>query len=352
MRELRIADHVVDDESDAYVIAEVGHNHQGSVEKCMELFRAAKECGCDAVKLQKRHNRSLYTRAMYEKPYDNDFSFGPTYGLHRERLELSDLDYATLRQYATELGLDFLATAFDQPSAEFLAEVDVAAFKIASGDINNVPLLRQVAGYGKPVVLSTGTAGMDEVRAAFDTVDAVNPQVVLLQCTATYPAEFAELNLNVIRTFRDEFPTSVVGASLHDSGIAMAAVAYVLGARVIEKHFTLNRAARGTDHAFSLEPVGMRKMVRDLRRTRVALGDGVKRMYASEAAARVKMGKSLYAARPLPAGTVIALDDLAIKSPGGFLPPSRIERVIGARLLRDLAEEEPITAELLDGAGA
>lgn len=349
---LTIANVVVGDDSDCFVIAEVGHNHQGSVEKCREIFRAAKESGCDAVKLQKRHNKSLYTRAMYDRPYENEFSFGPTYGEHREKLEFGRGEYAELMAYAAELDLVFMATAFDIASADFLADLDVAAFKIASGDVTNLPLQRHVAALGKPILLSTGTAEMDDVRRAHDAIAEVNPQLALLQCTAAYPCDFAELDLGVITSYRQQFPQAVVGASLHDSGIAMALVAYVLGARIIEKHFTLNRAWKGTDHAFSLEPVGMRKMVRDLRRARVALGDGVKRAYESEAVARVKMGKSLYAARALAAGAVLAPDDLAIKSPGGFIPPSRLDEVIGARLKRAMVPEEPLAWEALDGCGA
>jgi N-acetylneuraminate synthase/sialic acid synthase len=348
-RTLRIADAMIADDSDCFVIAEIGHNHQGSVEKCRELFRAAKDCGCDAVKLQKRDNRSLFTRAMYDKPYENDYSFGATYGEHREKLEFGRGEYTELIAYAAEIGLLFMATAFDGPSADFLAGLDVSAIKIASGDVTNLPLQRHVASLGKPVLLSTGTADMDDVCRAYDTISSLQPDLALLQCTAAYPCDFEQLNLNVIGTFRQRFPATVVGASLHDSGIAMAVAAYVLGARIVEKHFTLNRAWRGTDHRFSLEPVGMRKMVRDLRRARVALGDGVKRAYPVEAAARLKMGKSLYAARPLPAGTILCREDLAIKSPGGNICPSRLDEMIGARLLRPLAVDEPLTLGVLEG---
>jgi N-acetylneuraminate synthase/sialic acid synthase len=344
---LRIGNAMVGDDSEAFVIAEVGHNHQGSIERCREIFRAAKESGCDAVKLQKRHNRSLYTRAMYERPYENEVSFGATYGEHREKLEFGRAEYEELIAYAAELGLEFIATAFDFESADFLAELDLAAIKIASGDLTNLPLQRHIAALGRPILLSTGIGELTDVRRAHDTIVEINPRLSLLQCTASYPCEFSELNLRVLSTYRQHFPQVVIGASLHDSGIAMAVVAYVLGARIIEKHFTLNRAWKGTDHAFSLEPVGMRKLVRDLRRTRLAMGDGVKRIFPSEAAAGVKMGKSLYAARALPAGTLLAREDLVIKSPGGFLPPYRLAELIGARLGRALAAEEPISWDAL-----
>jgi sialic acid synthase len=274
MRTLRIGDVDISDDGDSLVIAEIGHNHGGSVESAKQLFAAAKQAGAHAVKLQKRDNATLYTRELFHKPYENENSYGSTYGEHREALELGRAEYEELKSYAAELGVVFFSTAFDRRSADFLAELDMPAYKIASADLINTPLLRHVAQLGKPMILSTGGATLDDVRRGYDTVAEINPQVALLQCTAGYPAEWHELDLRVITTYRDLFPEAVVGLSSHDNGIAMAVAAYVLGARIVEKHFTLNRALKGTDHKFSLEPTGLRKMVRDLQRTRVALGDG------------------------------------------------------------------------------
>lgn len=335
------------DDSDCFVIAEVGHNHQGDLEKCKELFRVAKECGVDAVKLQKRDNRALYTRAMYDKPYDNENSFGATYGEHREALEFGRDEYVELQRYCRELGLTFFATVFDIPSADVLAELDMPAYKIASGDLKTTPLLRHVASFGKPMLISTGGATMDDVVRAYDTVMPINPQLSFLQCTAAYPASAEELNLGVIRTFRQRFPDLVIGLSDHENGIAMAVAAYVLGARIVEKHFTLNHTWKGTDHAFSLEPIGMRKLVRDLRRTREALGNGVKCPMPSERSALLKMGKKLVAARALPAGHVLTEDDLAMKSPGDGLPPYALEQVVGRTLIRPLQVDDDISFEVL-----
>jgi len=172
----------------------------------------------------------------------------------------------------------------------------------------------------------------------------------VLQCTASYPAEFGELDMRVIQTYRERYPDVVIGWSGHDNGIAMALVAYLLGARVIEKHFTLNRAMKGTDHVFSLEPVGLRKMVRDLKRTRESLGDGVKKKRPSEVAPMVKMAKSLYVARDLPAGHVLTAADIAVKCPGGGLPPYELENVLGRPLLADLAEDDALALEQLGPA--
>jgi sialic acid synthase SpsE len=341
MRRLVIDGTTIDDTSDCYVIAEIGHNHQGSLDRCKELFRLAHDCGAHAVKLQKRDNRSLYTREMYDKVYDNENSFGPTYGQHREALELGRDEYQELRRYARELGITFFATAFDVPSADLLAQLDMPAFKVASGDLRNLPLLQHVARLGKPVIVSTGGATLDDVERAYRTVLPVNTQLGILQCTAGYPAAFEELDLRVITTYRERFDV-VVGLSSHDNGIAMAPAAYVLGARIVEKHFTWNRAAKGTDHPFSLEPVGLRKLVRDLQRVRVALGDGVKKVYPSEQGPILKMSKKVVAARDLPTGHVLRREDLALKSPGDGLPPHMLDVVIGRTLLRPLKADDPL----------
>jgi sialic acid synthase len=327
---------------DCYVIAEIGHNHQGNLGKAKEMFRAAKECGVNAVKLQKRENRSLYTRALYEMPYDNENSFGATYGAHREALEFGRVEYEELKRYAGEIGLTMFATAFDFRSADFLAELDMPAFKIASGDLKNLPLLKHVAQLGRPTIVSTGGGTMEDVERAYDTIMPRNRHLCLLQCTASYPVDPEEMNLRVITTFREKFPDIVVGLSDHQNGIALAMVAYTLGARVIEKHFTLNRAWKGTDHAFSLEPGGIRRLVRDLRRASVALGDGVKRVYSSENKPLLKMAKKIVATRNLPAGHVIRLEDVALKSPNDGLPPNQLERVIGMKTRRRLEEDENI----------
>ncbi|MBI4669806.1 MAG: N-acetylneuraminate synthase family protein [Elusimicrobia bacterium] len=348
-RELKIGNFIINDESDCFVVAEIGHNHQGSIEQAKKLFDAAKEAGAQAVKLQKRHNKTLYTKALYNQPYDNENSFGPTYGLHREALEFNKEQYQELQKYAKRLGLVFFATAFDFKSADFLAELDMPVYKIASGDVTNVPLLKYVAKIQKPIILSTGAASLDDVRRAHEAIMPINRRLAILQCTAGYPAKWEELNLNVIENYKKSFPDIVIGFSAHDNGIAMPVAAYVLGARIIEKHFTLNRAMKGTDHAFSLEPVGLRKMIRDLKRVRVALGDGVKRPSDSEKPALIKMGKTLVAGRKLPKGAKLAGRDVAIKSPGAMgLAPYFLDQILGRRLSASLKEDEPILFKHLE----
>src|SRR6266508_7032910 len=343
-RRLTIDGFEIHDGSECYVIAEIGHNHQGSLEQAKAMLTMAKDCGANAVKLQKRANRTLYTREFFEQPYENEFSFGPTYGEHREALELGRDEYRELHRYARELGITFFATAFDFESADLLAELEMPAFKFASADLVNTPLLRHVAAFGKPMFLSTGGGTMKDVDRAVETIRPINGELCILQCTAAYPCETEDLNLRVITSLRERYPDFVVGLSDHQNGISMALVAYMLGARVIEKHFTLNHAWKGTDHGFSLMPEGLRKLVRDLQRVPAALGDGVKRPLPVEAKPLEKMGKKLVAARDLELGHVLTADDIAIKSPAdGGLPPYERDRLVGRRLRRPVVFEDFVT---------
>jgi len=339
---LKIDNRTVSDDSDCYVIAEIGHNHQGDLEKCKALFKSAKQCGANAVKLQKRENHTLYTRAMFNEPYNSENAYAPTYGEHRNFLEFGSEEYKELQSYAKELGITFFATAFDINSADFLADLNMPAYKIASGDIKSTPLLKHVAKFGKPMFVSTGGATMEDVQRAYDTVMPINSQLCIMQCTASYPCSFETLNLSVISAFRDAFPDIVIGLSGHDNGYTMGLVGYMLGARAIEKHFTINRALKGTDQAFSLEGSGMRRLVRDLQRIPVALGDGVKRIYDDERAPIQKMGKSLVAARKLPAGHTLASSDIALRSPAGGTPPYEFDHYIGRKTAKPLATDETL----------
>jgi N-acetylneuraminate synthase/sialic acid synthase len=209
-----------------------------------------------------------------------------------------------------------------------------------------------VASLGKPMFVSTGGATMEDVRRAYETITPINKQLCIMQCTAGYPPEWEQLDLKVLTSYREAFPDVVLGFSSHDNGIAMGPVSYTLGARAIEKHFTLNRAQKGTDHAFSLEPPGLRRLVRDLQRTRVALGTGEKRQYESEVGPIKKMSKKLVAARDLPAGHVLSASDLALKSPGDGLRPYMLDSMIGRRLIKDLKLDDPVKVEdTIPGSG-
>ena len=347
MRQVAIGDKIINDDSDCFVIAEVGHNHQGNIETAKEIFKKAKEAGADAVKLQKRDNRALFTEEMFNSRYDSNNAYGNTYGEHREALEFGMEEFKILKEYANSLGLIFFATPFDIPSVDFLEELGVPLYKIASGDLRSRPLLEYVAKTGKPVIISTGGGSMDDVQRAFDLITPHNSDLIILQCTAAYPCEPEEMNLNVITSFREKFSDSVIGLSDHQSGIGMSLVAFTLGARVIEKHFTINRAWKGTDHAFSLAPVGLTKMVRDLKRAKLAMGNGQKSPIQKEIKPLYKMGKKIVAREDLKKGTTISEKNITIKSPNDGLSPFEWENVIGMTLTKDLKKDQNISFDNL-----
>ena len=333
----------VTDDSPSFVIAEVGHNHQGNLERCKAIFHAAAEAGADAVKIQKRDNRTLFTREMYDCSLRQ-----------RERLR-ADLRHASrvagIRRGAVSRAQDLLRQArhpvlldgVRHASADFLAELDVPGYKIASGDLTNTPLLRKVAALGKPIIVSTGGATMDDVQRAYDAIMPINTNLCIMQCTSGYPPPHEELNLRVIETFRRAFPDIVIGFSSHDTGIAMPLIGYMLGARVFEKHFTLEPRLEGHGPGVLAGARRPRRVVRDLDRARIALGDGVKTPYPSETSPLNKMVKRVVAARELPAGTVLAADDLAFRIPvsakitAAALRPFEAERLVGHRLTRSVS---------------
>jgi N-acetylneuraminate synthase/sialic acid synthase len=290
VREITINGHRIADDEPCYVIAEVGHNHGGKFETARTMIQTAAACGASAVKLQKRDNDALYSRALLDSPYENEHSFGRTYGEHRRALEFTERDYLACRAVAKTASIDFFATAFDERSADFLMTIGVPAIKIASGGLTDIPLLKHVALLGVPLILSTGGGSWEDVDDALDILLRYTSSVALLHCTAAYPVMKAEeLNLLAIVEMRTRYPNVVIGWSSHDTGISMSLVAYAYGARIIEQHFTLNRASKGTDHAFSLEPKGLQTMCEDLKKAHLAKGDGVKRLYESERKPLAKM---------------------------------------------------------------
>ena len=334
---------VISDASSAYVVAEIGANHQGDMETAKKMIQAAARAGANAVKFQKRDNQALFTPEAYNALYESENAFGATYGEHREALEFGKDEYVELMKEAQAEGVEFFATPWDFPSVDFLEDLNVPAYKVASCDLTNTPLLRYIAQTGRPTIISTGGGTLEAVDRAAEIVSGEGTSLGIMQCTSGYPPDFSELNLNVIGTFRDRYPDATIGYSGHDSGIAMGLVAYVLGARIIEKHFTLNRAMKGTDHSFSLEPGGLAKMVRDIARTKDALGDGVKRAYDSEAAPLKKLSKMIVAKGNIAAGTVLSEEHFDYRSPGHGIPPSNAHLLVGKTLNKDVADLTPIT---------
>jgi N-acetylneuraminate synthase/sialic acid synthase len=347
MRQIIIDNHLINDDSPPFVIAEIGHNHQGDLESAIKLIRAAASAGASAAKFQKRNNKTLFTPELYNQAYNSENAFGKTYGEHREALEFGLDEYKTCIAEAKRLGITFFATAFDFNSADFLSKLEMPAFKIASGDLQNIPLLKYIAKLNVPMIISTGGSNFKMISDAVDAVRTVHNQVAILQCTASYPAAYDQLNLNVISNLKKAYPENIIGYSGHENGISMPVVAYSLGARIIEKHFTLNRTLKGTDHAFSLEPQGMQKMVRDLGRAVLSLGDGEKKVYETELAPIRKMGKMIVAAKNLPTGHKITESDIEFRSPANGLPPGATEQILGKVLNSSVNMYDPITFENL-----
>ncbi len=283
MRELTIAGRRIADDEPCYVIAELGGNHGGSMAVAEQMCNAAKRSGADIVKFQKRDNANLYTQALLDKSYENENSFGATYGAHRDAIELptSAMDFAALCDGP------WFATAFDERSADSLYAAHVPAFKVHSGGLTDGPLLRHLGTFGLPVLVSTGGGTLDDIDRAVEWLG--DCPHALLHCTASYPLKPEEANLRCILAMRERYPTTVVGFSSHSPGIAASLIAYAFGARIVEHHFTLNRASKGTDHPFSLEPKGLQTLVEDLETVRKALGDGIKKFYPSEVAPISKM---------------------------------------------------------------
>jgi sialic acid synthase len=220
-------------------------------------------------------------------------------------------------------------------------------YKVASGDLKSSYLIEHLASFGKPLIISSGGADMSDVRRVIDLVLPINSNVCLLQCTAAYPCDAEDMNLGVIDAFKSEFPETLIGLSSHDNGIMLPVVAQTLGARVFEKHFTLNRAWKGTDHSFSLIPEALRKMIRDLHRARASIGDGVKRGLPIEQSAIVKMAKKIVAAREIRAGQTLTLEDLAFKSPGDGLFPCQLDEVLGRKVLKNISRDDAIEMRFL-----
>ena len=331
----------------AFVIAEIGCNHCGSVDRAMELIKSAKYCGADAVKFQKRNNKTLFTKELYNELYDNKNSYGKTYGEHREFLEFGKDEYQILQDFCKEIDIHFFATPFDFESVDFLSEFDLPAYKIASADIIHIPLLEYIAKLGKPIVLSTGGGSMDDIKRAVNTVLPINNDLIILHCTASYPVLYQDMNLNVIPKLIKEFPDQIIGLSDHENGAHAASLAYYLGARVFEKHFTLNRSWKGTDHSFSLESRGLTKLIRNLSRIPGLLGDGEKKLLSCEEKPLYKMRKSIVSKTDLNKGTILNYEHIDYKCPGGGLEPYRVVDIIGKTLSRELKKDSYIKLEEL-----
>lgn len=336
MRKLDLGDKRIA-EKDCFVIAEIGANHMGDPDLCEQMIEEAAKCGVDAVKLQKRNNEAMFTKTGLQRPYDNELSYGKTYGEHREYLDwFGEKEFQRFKMVARKMGILFIVTPFEPDSAEFCQRLGVDAFKIASCDVTNIPLIRQVVGYGKPVIMSTGGASEEDVSRAVQAMSESTGNYAILHCISRYPNSDEDLNLAYIAKLRQTYFGKLIGFSSHHPGILPLMIARTLGASIFEVHFTLNRGWRGTDHGFSMEPRGLETLCQDLKRVRVMLGDGERQVSEEEKQGFVvKMGKAVYPARPLKAGQVVTMEDIVIRSPAEGLRPFEVDEILGRELLTD-----------------
>lgn len=329
-----------------FIVAEIGNNHQGSLETAERMVDMAARIGVDAVKFQKRDVESLLTRQGMEAPYTGPNSFGPTYGEHRRALELSIQELATLKQRAEEAGLVFFASAWDQVSLDELLGLDVELLKVCSADLVNLPLVRKCADTGLPVIMSTGMAELTEIDRCVAEFTRANRNLVLLHCNSTYPCPDEEVRLPTMLKLGARYGLNV-GYSGHERGLGPSVAAVALGACVLERHLTLDKAQPGTDHEASLDTEEFEDLVKMVRQTEKACRGEDKLVSPAEGAVAEKLRKSIVAAVDIPAGTRLGEEHLTVKSPGTGLSPMFWDEVVGKRLSRDLAADDMLLPEML-----
>ena len=311
---VRLGDTLVGKDHPCFIIAEAGINHNGCLNKAKKLIDIAVSSGAQCVKFQKRDVNSLFTERAKHRVYNSTNSFGNTYGEHKHFLEFNEQQFTELKQYADSKNILFTASPWDIKSVDLLERIGVPFYKVASADLTNTPLLEYILRKNKPVILSTGMATMNTVSLVVSKALLINPRIILLQCTSTYPAEENATNLRVMDTYRTAFPSVVIGYSGHERGIAISLAAATMGASLIERHITEDRTQKGGDHSASLEPSGFVKLIRDIRNMESALGDGVKRIMPGEEDVYKKLAKSVCTINPIPKGTTITPDMVCCKS--------------------------------------
>lgn len=331
------------------VIAEAGVNHNGSMEIAKKLIEEASRCGVDFVKFQTFKATNLVSRSALKADYQIK-NTGNKVGTQLEllkKLELSADMHLELMSHCKAYNVRFLSSPFDIESADFLLSIGIDIFKIPSGEITNIPFLKHIGNYGKQVILSTGMSTLQEVKEALDTLinsGTIKENITVLQCNTEYPTPYEDVNLMAMQTMQREFSVNV-GYSDHTKGIEIPIAAVALGAKVIEKHFTLDKNMDGPDHKASLEPEELKQMVKAIRNVEVSLGDGIKKPSESEQKNITIARKSLHYSRNLLKGSILTKNDVTIKRPGNGIPPVKIDTIIGQRLLKNVFEDTIIKPE-------
>jgi len=339
MPEIKIGERLVGDGHETYIIAEIGVNHNGILDYAFQLIDAAVSAGADAVKFQKRKLEKIYPLKYLENSNVGEKNLNYLLPI-LQRVELSDDDYSRLVDYCTRKGITFMCSAFDEDSADFVESLGVPAFKTASADMINLPLLDHLTSKNKPIIASTGMSRWEEVVTTVDFLKSKGATFALLHCNSAYPAAFEDINLRFMDRLR-EFGVPV-GYSGHERGIAVSTVAASLGACILERHITLDRTMDGPDHAASLEPQGFSKMVRDIRQVSKALGSGKEKYFSmGEILNREVLAKSLVASQPIRPGYKITREMITVKGPGQGLSPQRYTELIGRVVDREIDVDEP-----------
>lgn len=348
MKAIDVLRHKIGPNQSTFIIAEAGVNHNGSLEMARKLVDVAVEAGADAVKFQTFKAEKVISPHAPKASYQMESTDADESQLDMaKRLELSFNAFRELYAYCQQLGVLFMSTPFDEESADFLADLGVAVFKIPSGEITNLSFLAHVARKGKPIIVSTGMANLGEVEAAVSTVEkAGNKDLVLLHCVSNYPADPADANLKAMRTMETAFGVPV-GYSDHTVGIEVSLAAVALGACVIEKHFTLDRSLPGPDHRASLPPDELEALVRGIRKVETALGHGHKEPAASELEMAAVARKSLIAAQDIPAGSTLTEGLITTMRPGTGLPPTMLSLLVGRKTKQNIPAGSLLSLEML-----
>ncbi|MGG1664117.1 N-acetylneuraminate synthase [Brevibacillus sp. NRS-1366] len=339
---IRIGNRTVSDQEPAYIIAEIGVNHNGSIELAKKLVDLAHEAKVDAVKFQMFHHEELVSGQAGLVEYQKRSGYSSQHEMLRQ-LELSEQDFAKLKLYCDGRGITFLSTPFDGKSADFLQRLEVGAFKVGSGDLTHYPLLRQIQSYGKPILLSTGMSTLSEIEAVLDFLGD-SCSIALFHCTSAYPAPYEDLNLRVMETLRSAF-RKTIGYSDHSLGVEVPIAAVAMGYTMIEKHFTLDTSMEGPDHRASLDPAEMKRMVQAIRHIEAAVGKSIKRIAPSESETRRLVRRGIFAGRDLEPGVLIGLDDLLYLRPLSSIEACDYQKVIGKILRRPKKKGEPFSFE-------
>ncbi len=285
-REIKMGKRMVGDGHPAYVIAEIGINHNGDLDIAKKIIDAAVHAGADAVKFQKRTPEVCTPPDQQKQMRETPWGY-ITYLDYRYKVEFNEEQYREIDRYCKEKGIDWMVSVWDEPSVDFMEKFETPAYKVPSASLTDHTLLKYVRQTGKPIIISTGMSTMEQIHQGVNAVGEDN--LIIMHCTSTYPCEPEELNLKMIETLRNEFPKNPIGYSGHEVGLVPSAVAVALGACSVERHITLDRAMWGSDQAASVEPGGFERLVKYIRVTEAGLGDGVKKVYESEKGSMKKL---------------------------------------------------------------